>query len=145
MNKSPGPDGQHPLVLKELATELFIPLAIVFRKSLSEGCVPQSWKDTHVTPLFKKGKKSVRGNYRPVSLTSIIYKVIESLIKDHVIGHMTRNQLLSDYQHGFISARSTNLLVLDAWSEAMDEMIPVDAIHKDFAKALPWYTPQAAN
>ena len=138
VNKSPGPDGHHPLVLKELATELSIPLAIVFQKSIVEGCVPQPWKDAHVTPLFKKGKKSSAGNYRPVSLTSIICKVMESLIRDHVIEHMTSNHLLSDYQHGFIHGRScsTNLLaVLDAWSEAMDERIPVDAIYLDFAKA----------
>ena len=66
VNKSPCADGHHFLLLKELATELSIPLGILFRKSLSEGCAPQSWKDAHVTPLFKKGKKSVAGNYRPV-------------------------------------------------------------------------------
>ena len=138
INKSPGPDGHHPYVLRELAIELSVPLSIVFRKSLDEGCLPQAWKDAHVTPLFKKGKKSSPGNYRPVSLTSIICKLMESLVRDRVVQHMVDNNLHTDYQHGFINGRScaTNLLaVLDAWSEAIDIGVPVDAIYLDFAKA----------
>ncbi len=137
-NKSPGPDGFHPLFLRELAHQLSDPLKIVFQKCLLEGHVPQSWKDAHVIPIFKKGKKSVPGNYRPVSLTSIICKLMESLIRDKVVEHMTNNNLLTDYQHGFVNGRScsTNLLnVLDSWTEALDNGIPVDAIYLDFAKA----------
>jgi hypothetical protein len=137
-NKSPGPDRHHPYVLKELAEELAEPLSIIFQKSMSEGTLPQSWKDASVTPIFKKGKKSALGNYRPVSLTSVVCKVIESLVRDHMVAHMTKNVLFSGFQHGFISGRScvTNLLaVLDAWTEAMDNGTAVDAVYLDFAKA----------
>ena len=117
VNKSPGSDGHYPLVLKELTDELALPIAIVYKKSLSEGCLRQEWKDDHISLIFKKGKKSVPGNYRPVSLRSIICKVIESLVRDHIVHHMTSNQPLADNQHGFIHGHScaNNLLaVLDA-------------------------------
>ena len=138
VNKSPGPDGLHPKVLSELAHELAEPLTIIFTKSLQQETLPQAWKDAKVTPLYKKGGKRKPGNYRPVSLTSIICKIMESIVRDQVVGHMASNNLFSDAQHGFISGRScsTNLIaVLDKWSEALDNGLPVDAIYLDFAKA----------
>ena len=138
VDKSPGPDGVHPRVLREAADELAIPLTMLFNKSLEEGRLPQIWKDATVTPIFKKGDRSSPGNYRPVSLTCILCKLMESLVRDKVIEHMLKNDLLSKHQHGFVSGRSsaTNLLaVMDAWTEALDDSTPVDAIYLDFAKA----------
>jgi len=88
---------------------------------------------------FKKGKKSAPGNYRPVSLTSVVCKVMESLVRDHMVAHMTENGLFSGFQHGFISGRScaTNLLaVLDAWTEPMDNGTAVDAVYLDFSQGI---------
>ena len=84
-HKSPGPDGLHPQVLKELSNEISKPLAIIMQKSLDEHTPPQKWKDAHVSPIFKKGSKSSMTNYRPVSLTSVICKQMEAIIKDHLI------------------------------------------------------------
>ena len=89
--KSPGPDGFHPLVHKELAEELAEPVALIFSKSLAEGKLTESWKDANITPLFKKGDKSRPGNYHPVSLTSVLGKVMESIIRDKVVEHMESN------------------------------------------------------
>ena len=47
------------------------PFTIIFNKSLSEGVVPDSWKEAEVVPIFKKRKRDDPGNYRPVSLTSV--------------------------------------------------------------------------
>lgn len=138
ISKSAGPDGMHPRVLKELADVVFEPLADVFRKSLSEGIVPTQWKEANVTPLFKKGSKSVPGNYRPVSLTSIPCKLMEKIIRNSVFSHLEENGLLSDCQHGFVSKRScvTNLVeVLNEWTSSLDDGKPVDAIYLDFSKA----------
>ena len=137
-NKSPGPDGFHPRILKELAQELAQPLAVIFQKSLHEGVLPVDWKEAQVTPLFKKGEKDVPGNYRPVSLTSVVCKVLESIVRERVMGHLTANNLLSGCQHGFVSGRSctTNLLsTLETWTLMIDEGSSVDAIYLDFAKA----------
>ena len=138
VNKSPGPDGHHPLILKEIAEAIAEPLSIIFNKSFNEGCLPEAWKEAHVIPLFKKGKKSQPGNYRPVSLTSIVCKIMESITRDNLIIHMNSNNLFSNCQHGFIKNRSctTNLLTaLDQWTDAIDQGSAVDVIYFDFAKA----------
>jgi hypothetical protein len=66
-----------------------------------EGHVPQDWRDANVTPLFKKGSRSIATNYRPVSLTSQIVKLFERLIQDAIITHITRNRIISCHRHGF--------------------------------------------
>ena len=138
ISKSPGPDGHHPHVLKEVAEALADPLTLVLNKILSTGTLPQLWKDANVTPIFKKGKKSPPGNYRPVSLTSVICKLMESLVCDHMVKHMNSNGLFTKYQHGFMEGWlcSTNLLAtVNVWSDAVENGIPVDNIYLDFAKA----------
>lgn len=137
-NKSPGPDSLHPYVLKELASSLAAPLTILFNKSIQVTQIPDSWKKAHVTPIFKKGSRHSPSNYRPVSLTSVICKLLESLVRDAMVEHMTTHGLFSNFQHGFIRGRScaTNLLtVLDAWTEAIDQGLPVDVAYLDLAKA----------
>ena len=52
-----GPDGISPRVLRELAEELAPALTIIFQSSLSTGIVPADWRNTYVTPIFKKGKQ----------------------------------------------------------------------------------------
>jgi hypothetical protein len=68
--KSTGPGGFHPLVLNELVQSKKLPLSIILAKSYEKGSLPMTWKEAHITPIHKKGKKVVTGNYRPVSLTS---------------------------------------------------------------------------
>jgi len=80
--KSPGPDSIHPKMLYELRNELSKPLTKIFKLSVSSRIVPQDWKEAFVSPLFKKGSKAKPENYRPVSLTSIVGKILESIIKD---------------------------------------------------------------
>ena len=137
-SKSPGPDGMHSSVLKELAEELAEPLAMIFTKSIEESKLPDTWKEANVTPLFKKGNRSKPSNYRPVSLTSVLCKVMESIIRDKIMEHTEQNKLLSSCQHGFVPKRScaTNLLhALEKWTTALDTGRPVDAVYLDFAKA----------
>ena len=138
ISKFPGPDGHHHHVLREVAEVLADPLASVFNKILSTGTLPLSWKDAKVTPISKKGKKSSPGNYRPVSLTSVICRLMKSFVHDHIIKHMNSNGLNTKYQHGFMEGRScsTNLLAtLDVLLESVENGIPVDTIYLDFAKA----------
>jgi len=96
----------HPHVLKECAAEITKTLSIIFRSSLCEGQLPQSWKEANVTPIYKKGSRSSVGNYRPVSLTSVCCKVLGKLVRNALLSHMINNGLLSDYQHGFVHGRS---------------------------------------
>jgi len=138
VNKAGGPDEIHPRLLKELANEVSDPLAIIFNKSLSNGIVPTDWRNAHVSPIYKKGARNVAANYRPISLTSIICKIMESLVKDTILSHLTKENLFSKQQHGFIPGRSTTtqlLSYLNKCVEATAKGDVIDAIYFDFAKA----------
>jgi hypothetical protein len=109
-----------------------------FRKSIVSGEVPGDWKKAKVVPVYKKGSKSDTGNYRPVSLTSVPCKILESLIKDKVMKHLEEEKLIKDSQHGFMPGRSctTNLtLFLDELTKAVDNGKAADVFYLDFAKA----------
>ncbi len=133
-----GPDCIHPRFLRETVNEICKPLKIIFEKSLRERKCPQDWKSAVVTPIYKKGPKSQPNNYRPVSLTSVPCKLLESIIKDHIMQHLDNNGLIRDTQHGFMKGRSctTNLVTFfDKVSAAVDRGDPVDIFYLDFAKA----------
>ena len=112
MDKSPGIDNIHQKLLFKLRHELAKPIAELFNKSLSQGEVPRDWRVASITALFKKGNLFEPGNYRPVSLTSIICKMMESIIKDKIVEHLQNFNSLNDSQPGFKKGKSclTNLL-----------------------------------
>ena len=137
-SKSPGPDRISPRILKEAKEVLSYPLSYLFTKSLSTGKLPEEWKHANITPIHKKGDRRIALNYRPVSLTSVVCKVMEKVIRQGILRHMITHQLLSTRQHGFISGRSTLLqllLVLEKWTEALDRGEDIDVVFLDFQKA----------
>ena len=137
-NKSPGVDGIPPKLLMETVEQISIPLARVFNLSLKEGVVPFEWKEANIIPLFKKGSRNKSENYRPVSLTSVICKLLERLIKDHMVDFLVKHKLLNSSQHGFLKARSclTNMLCfLEEITKWIDVGSQVDIIYLDFQKA----------
>ena len=137
-NKSPGVDGIPPKLLMETVEQISIPLARVFNLSLKDGVVPFEWKEANIIPLFKKGSRNKSENYRPVSLTSVICKLLERLIKDHMVDFLVKHKLLNSSQHGFLKARSclTNMLCfLEEITKWIDVGSPVDIIYLDFQKA----------
>eukprot|EP00918_Siedleckia_nematoides_P047891 GHVU01104904.1.p1 GENE.GHVU01104904.1~~GHVU01104904.1.p1 ORF type:complete len:259 (+),score=26.37 GHVU01104904.1:1627-2403(+) len=137
-NKSPGLDEIHCRTLKELAETMKVPLSNIYRKSLQEGKVPQQWKAANIAAIFKKGKKKQPNNYRPVSLTSVPCKIMESIIRDHIIEYMKNNKLFSPKQFGFMEGRSTTLqllVTLEEWTKTLDEGGSVGAVYMDFMKA----------
>ena len=77
-NKSPGVDGISPNIRKETVEEISTSLANVFKMPLQEGIVPLEWKEANIIPLFKIGSRNNSVNYRPVSLTSVICKLLEN-------------------------------------------------------------------
>ena len=93
-SKSPGPDEIHPRVLKETSTAIAPALTVLYNNILTSHDVPEDWRTAIITAIFKKGSKSDPGNYRPVSLTCIICKILESIIYDFIIEHLTKNNLL---------------------------------------------------
>ena len=137
--KSAGPDGIHPRVFWELSDVIAKPLTTIFNSSLQQREIPNDWRVATISPIFKKGNKQHASNYRPISLTCIASKIMESFIRDHMINHLKRNNLLSNKQFGFLRGRSTVLQllkVLDNWTETLNiSGAKIDSIYMDFQKA----------
>ena len=132
-----GPDGVHPLVLKNCADVISHPLHVIFTRSLSEGIVPKDWKNSLV-PIYKKGNRYDPLNYRPISLTSVCCKTMERLICRHITEFLEEHNVLSDHQFGFRSGRSTVdqlLLVYEEVSRCVDSDRLMDVVLFDFSKA----------
>ena len=96
------------------------------------------WKSALVTPVFKKGNRSTPANYRPISLTSIVCKILGRIIHTSVISHFERNNILTDCQHVFRKRRSREtqlILTINDLSRGLNDKQQIDAILLDFSKA----------
>jgi len=103
-SKSAGPDNIHSRVLKELASQLASPLALIFRSSLSTGKLPVHGSLLSLLLCIKKGDKKDPSTYRPVSLTSVVCKILENIIRDHIIDHYKKNALIFSVSLDFCQA-----------------------------------------
>ena len=137
-SKAQGHDEIHPAILKSLAPVIGAPLATLFNKSLAERTLPEDWKRAIIVPIHKGGTKEEVTNYRPVSLLPVALKVMERLLRDRIVKHLTENGLLRNEQHGFTKNRSclTNLLTcLDEVTNRVDNGEQVEICYLDFRKA----------
>jgi len=82
-------------LLNQTAELLCLPLCLIYRKSLAEGILPFDWKEANVIPVFKKGDQRQPNTYQPISLTSVVCKVFESIVKDSIVSHMMKNNWFS--------------------------------------------------
>ena len=121
-HKAAGPDQIKPFVLQTLHTELAPILQVIFQMSFNQGKLPNIWKDANVSPVFKKGDKSEPSDYRPISLTCVLCKVLEHIVASSLSRHFTDLNILYELQHGFRERRSceTQLIMLvDELSKTM--------------------------
>ena len=137
-SKALGPDEFHPRVLKELATELGPVFAHLFQQSMDTGEIPKEWSLANICPLFKKSDRSLECNYRPVSLTCVLCKLLEHIVCSDIMAHLDEYKLLSDRQHAFRKRHSceTQLTtVINDWAKILDNRGQVDTFILDFEKA----------
>ena len=111
-NKSSDSNCVHPRLLREGAKELCRPIYLLFKESLSKGVVPTQWKIVTVTPIHKADDRHCAANYRPITITSVLCRLLEKVIKEQFYHNLHQANLLPDEQHGFRTGRSclTNLL-----------------------------------
>ena len=136
--KSAGPDGIHPAIVQPLADVITGPITLLFQESIRLGMVPDDWRRATVVAIHKKGSRNKVENYRPVSLTSILCKCLERIIRKQVCTYLISNKLLAPAQHGFVQRRSclTNLLAfLDEVTNRLDNGRTVEVCYLDFQKA----------
>lgn len=137
-SKSVGPDGIHPKLLVNLAKndQFIAAVTILFKEIYSTGKMPSVWKTANVTALHKKGSKCDPSNYRPISLTCILCKVYEKIIRNHILEHVLPN--ITKKQHGFMPGRSclSNLLEsFDVINDFLAQGESADIFYLDFQKA----------
>ena len=138
MNKAAGIDGLNSSFIKGCSSGIVKPLELIFKKSLETAEIPNDWKKANVSVIFKKGSRKEPGNYRPVSLTCHIGKILEKIIKEDMMKYLEENNLFFDSQHGFRNKKSclTNLLEFVKFvTHKIDEGKPVDVVYLDFQKA----------
>src|SRR5437899_3274408 len=138
VNKSPGIDGITSTYAIKIKDILAKPLRLLFSKSLQTNEIPEDWKKANITPIFKKGDKSLVENYRPVSLTVFFGKVLEKIIKQRIDKFLEVKGYVKNTQHGFMKGRSclTNLLVNQhSIMKILVERGAVDIVYLDFQKA----------
>ena len=136
VNKAPGPDNFHAKILKNCAKGLSYPLSTLFSMSYSTGIIPKNWKLAHVVPVYKKGSKNNVENYRPISLTSIIMKTFEKIIRDDLMNRCADKIL--DLQHGFLPGRSCETQLIPFYDDlalSLNNCSRIDVIYFDFSKA----------
>ena len=111
---------------------------VIFEKSLETGQLPKDWTSSRVSPLFRKGDKSDPANYRPISLTCILSKVMEHIVASNLTRHLNANNILYELQHGFREKRSceTQLVqLIEDLGRQLTEGQQVDLLLIDFSKA----------
>ena len=137
-SKAMGPDELHPRILTELAAELSPVFAPLFQQSLDTGEIPEEWSLANICPLFKKGDRALASNYRPVSLTCILCKLLEHIVYSNIMDHPEKHSLLSDRQHAFrkkYSCETQLVIVTNDWAKILDKGGQVDTFILDFEKA----------
>ena len=137
-NKACGPDAIHGKILKNCAASLSTPLSLIFSLSYNTGSIPKEWKVANVVPVHKKGSKDDVENYRPISLTSLVMKTFERIIKEELLLRIM--PLLDNRQHGFLNAKSctTNMVHFsDSVVLSINDCktFGTDVVYFDFSKA----------
>ena len=137
-DKAAGPDEIRIIVLKELRPEIAPIFQLIFERSLATGEVPFDWTKANVSPIFKKGDNSDPANYRPISLTCILCKVMEHIIASILTKHLNKHNMLYDHQQGFIQKRSCETQLIQLVEDLGRQLIQgkqTDQLLLHFSKA----------
>ena len=125
-------------ILKEGGVILAEFLAYLFSLSLRICRIPSAWKVAIVSPIHKGGPKNVVSNYRPISVTSCCCRVLERIVRNKINDFLFNRHFITDSQHGFVSGRSTDTMLLkfyDYVTDKVDNGMVVDSVFFDFSKA----------
>ena len=124
--------------LKEGMCVITEPLTHIINQSINTGIFPDKWKEARVLPLHKSGLTDDPYNYRPISILSVLSKIIERHVHDQIYKHLSEHNLLYEYQSGFRpqhSCEAALLQMIDTWLKAIDDNQLVGTIFLDLQKA----------
>ena len=113
LNKASVPDSINHKMFKFVSTAFSKPLTIIFNRPLQDKHYPEALKKNNVLPLLKKVDKADSSNYRPVSLSSPVGKVMEHV--KNLYNQLPSNNVLYTYQSGFVPGQSTTFQLIDIY------------------------------
>ncbi|GCC25728.1 hypothetical protein chiPu_0004139 [Chiloscyllium punctatum] len=119
IDESSGSDQIYPRLLREARKEVAKPLARIFASSLSTGVIPEDWKEANVFSRFKSGNREISDNYRPVSLASVVSKVLERILRDRIYDNLAKHSVIKGSQHGFVRGRSCLRNLIEFFEEVL--------------------------
>ncbi len=137
-HKAAGPDMVPNMVLKTCAASIAPGLSLIFQRSVDTGDLPESWLKAFISSVFKKGNRHLPENYRPISLTCVVSKILEHIICKQLRNHLESNNILTDLNHGFrsgYSCESQLLVTTHDLLQTFDAGSQVDLAILDFSKA----------
>ena len=137
-NKASGPDGIHGKILKNCSESLAYPLSLILKVSYNTGSLPKEWKLANVVPIHKKGGKDDIKNYRPISLTCLVMKLFERILKKELL--LRTSHLLDSRQHGFLNLKSCSTNMISFTDNVVlsinnTRTLSTDVVYFDFSKA----------
>ena len=137
-HKAKGYDSINVKLLKIAKPHILQPLLYIYNTSITSGSFPDQWKIAKITPVYKSGQKDNVDNYRPISVLSPLSKILESYMSINLRDHLTKYNLLSEFQYGSRPNHSCETLLInltDKWLEAMDNGNLTGLLLIDFRKA----------
>lgn len=105
VDKSPDPDQVYPKALQKAREEIVEVLTEMYELPFDTVEVPKDWRVANVLPQFKEGCKVKPGNYKAVSLTSVVEKLMEYILRNQIYMHLEGQRLIWDGQHSFVYGR----------------------------------------
>ena len=137
-SKANGPDGISAKMLKGTALSITPVLTRLFNMSIEHGIFPEKWKLSSVVPIPKDGDRTNPSNYRPISLLSIVSKMLERHVHYLITEHLSSNHPLANTQWGFQSGKSTATALLTTtydWLKELEAGKEVCSVFFDIRKA----------
>ena len=138
ISKATGIDEISAKVLKAAAPAIAEPLTRIFNMSIATDRFPMEWKAARVTPIFKKGQRTMLDNYRPISILPVVSKLMERILYDQMYDYLKKQNILSEHQFGFRQFHSTTTTLLDCtneWYINMDRGLYIIVVLLDLKKA----------
>ena len=128
-----------PKKLIKIATkQLSAPFTEIYNESILSEEVPEIFKISKVTPIFKSDSLSELGNYRPIAVISPLSKVLERQVYDQLVSYLEKECLLFNFQFGFRKGYSTEYVILETVEKlksSVDDQKITCGIFLDFSKA----------
>ncbi len=113
-------------------------LSNIFNLCVTQGYFPEELKLGRITPIFKKGSKSLFDNYRPVCNLSPFSKIFEKIVHNRMLEFIDKNNIFSNTQFGFRKEMGTETALVDFTDFIHQRLLKrhnVGSIFMDLSKA----------